>query len=227
MSLTFESRSEKPAAVLVPERDGGHVVADDLFGLLEDLHGLGGVGLGVGLVDELVEVLVRPLAVVGGGVRVVERLEEVLDEGVVHLPSGAEGAAHLAVADLGAEVRERADRVADAGLVVAECVVDRVADRVDPLFVRSGVRVVCDLDLSAGQPAALLDELLRGRGSYSQASPHRPSLKPPSSPSTGEVQSVAGVRVFWKIVSVICSRSIARDRPVRTLSEPVVFHFLS
>lgn len=44
-------------------------------------------------------------------------------------------------------------------------------------------------------------------------------------PSTGEVQSVAGVRVRRKMVSVICARLIAMDSPVRTLRAPAVFHF--
>lgn len=58
--------------------------------------------------------------------------------------------------------------------------------------------------------------------SYSHGEPHRPFLKPPSSPRTGEVQSEAGVRVFWKIWSVIWSRLIAIDRPWRTLTAPGV-----
>lgn len=64
-----------------------------------------------------------------------------------------------------------------------------------------------------GRPPPSSISFLASLALYSQASPHSPSLKPPSSPSTGEVQSEAGVRVFWKIVSVICSRLIAMDSP--------------
>lgn len=38
---------------------------------------------------------------------------------------------------------------------------------------------------------------------------------------------MAGVRVFWKMVLVICSRLIAREMPVRSLAPSGVFHSLS
>lgn len=62
---------------------------------------------------------------------------------------------------------------------------------------------------------------------YVHSLPHRPFLKPPSSPRTGEVQSDAGVRVFWKIWLVICSRLIAMERPWRTLAPSGVSHSFS
>ncbi len=76
-------------------------------------------------------------------------------------------------------------------------------------------------------PPPSLISFLASSGWYSQALPHRPSLKPPATPRTGEVQSVAGVRVPWKILSVICSRLIAMDRPVRTFSVPGLSQALS
>ena len=152
-----------------------------------------------------------------GGVGVVERLEEVLDQRVVHLPARAPGSGHLLRGDLVAEVGEGADGPADARLVVAHDVVDAVADRVDPLLVGAGVGVVRDLELAAGDAAALLDQLLGLAPCRTRRRSRRgPSLKPPSSPRTGEVQSEAGVRVFWKIWSVIC---VAVDRHRQALAD--------
>src|SRR5256885_1745625 len=74
-----------------------------------------------------------------------------------------------------------------------------------------------------GSPPPSWTSFFASLGLYSQLLPHRPSWKPPFVPRTGEVQSVAGVRVFWKIVSVICLRLMAMDRPWRTFAEPLLF----
>lgn len=86
----------------------------------------------------------------------------------------------------------------------------------------SALKVMVTLPPGSPPPSSI--SFFASSGLNSQKSPHSPSWKPPSSPSTGEVQSVAGVRVFWKIVSVICFRSIAMDRPWRTFLAPSVFH---
>jgi len=78
-----------------------------------------------------------------------------------------------------------------------------------------------------GMPPPSWTSFFASVGLYLQESPHSPSWKPPSVPSTGEVQSVAGVRVFWKIVLVIWSRLMAIDSPWRTFSEPLLFQSLS
>ncbi|CAM5232846.1 hypothetical protein STANM309S_06254 [Streptomyces tanashiensis] len=70
-----------------------------------------------------------------------------------------------------------------------------------------------------GMPPPSATSFFASAASYLQKSPQM-SLKPPSSPRTGEVQSTAGVRVFWKIVSVIWLRSMAMERPWRTFSSP-------
>jgi hypothetical protein len=147
-------------AVLVPERDRRHVLGEQPLRLLVLLDGRGGVVGGVGLVDEVVELLVAVLAVVRGGAGVVRGRQEVLDQRVVHLPAGAERALEAAVHDLGAEVGEGADGVDDAGVLLAERLVDAVADRVHPLPVGAGVDVRGDRQLAAGEAAGAVDELL-------------------------------------------------------------------
>ncbi|RPK86426.1 hypothetical protein EES47_20920 [Streptomyces sp. ADI98-12] len=141
-----------------PERDGGHLLDQDLLGLLVELDGLlQRLGV-VALLEQVVDLLVGESTVVRLGRGAVQLTHEVDVQRVVGDPA-------TAVERLDLVVVARLEVGGEVGLGVAEAldpggVADGLADRGHPLLVPT-VGVVLDEDLVVRHTTAFLDELLR------------------------------------------------------------------